>query len=471
MTNSSGLGLGFEARLSCGVLNGPRSATHAICDIQRREKRTRGAVCQVRSEVGDESPNVAKPVESAEYPRQFLRAWVYALPMHVITTTRDLADACRRLAAHAFVAVDTEFMRESTFWPKLCLIQMAGPEDELIVDPMAADLDLAPFFELMADTNVVKVFHAARQDIEIIHYKAGIIPTPVFDTQVAAMVCGFGDSVSYVNLVKKITNRELDKSSRFTDWARRPLSDNQLVYALGDVTHLRDVYLSLKADLARTGRATWLDEEMAGLTAPKTYEVHPEQAWQRLKLKVRNRRALAVLMELADWRERLAQSQDVPRSRVLRDEALYDIANQQPVEVAKLAELRTLSDGFARSSRARDIIDAVKRGLARDPATVPQLPNGTALPPEANATIDLLRVLLKAAAGRHGVATRLIADSEDLERIAADRQPDVAALRGWRRELFGEDALKLKRGELGLAVRRGEVSVIDIVAARESGDS
>lgn len=385
---------------------------------------------------------------------------------HVISRTSDLADACQRLAMHDFVAVDTEFMREQTFWPRLCLIQMAGPDGEFIVDPMAADLDLAPFFELMANSSVVKVFHAARQDVEIVHYKAGIVPTPLFDTQVAAMVCGFGDSISYVNLVKRIVNRDLDKSSRFTDWGRRPLSRRQLEYALADVTHLRDVYRHLVSELDRTGRARWLDQEMGELTNPRVYEVVPEEAWRRLKLKVRNRRAVGVLMELAAWRERMAQSMDVPRNRVLRDEALYDIANQQPTETAQLGELRTLSDGFSRSARAKEIVEAVKRGLERDPKTIPSLNSGPALPPEATATVDLLKVLLKAAASRHGVAPRLIADTEELERIASEREPDVPALKGWRRDLFGEDALRLKRGELALAVRDGEVVVFQAQQAR-----
>ena len=387
--------------------------------------------------------------------------------MHVISSTEALAQLCAELARHPFVAVDTEFMRETTFWPKLCLVQLAAPGIEAIVDPQAEGLDLAPFFGLMADERVVKVFHAARQDIEIVHIKAGLVPRPVFDTQVAAMVCGFGDSISYVNLVKRITNRDLDKSSRFTDWSRRPLTERQLVYALGDVTHLRDVYTHLDAELAKSGRTHWLTEEMAGLTDPATYEVVPDSAWKRLKLKVRNRKALGVLMELAAWRERAAQSQDVPRARILRDEALYDIANQQPVETGKLSELRTLSDGFARSARAKEIVEAVKRGLARDPKELPPLDHGPSLSAEAGAMVDLLRVLLKAAAGRHGVAPRLIADSEELERIATEKEPDVAALKGWRRELFGGDALRLKRGELALGMRRGEVVVMPIEAGRE----
>lgn len=381
--------------------------------------------------------------------------------MRVITSTSDLAQLCAALAGHDYVAVDTEFMRETTFWPKLCLVQLAAPGIEAIVDPQSDDIDLAPLYELMLDERVVKVFHAARQDIEIVHLKAGRVPAPVFDTQVAAMVCGFGDSISYVNLVKRITSQDLDKSSRFTDWSRRPLSERQLVYALGDVTHLRDVYVHLKGELEKSGRSHWLEEEMRGLTDPATYEISPEHAWKRLKLKVRNRRALGVLMELAAWREQQAQSQDVPRARVLRDEALYDIANQQPTETSRLAELRTLSDGFARSARAKEIVEAVKRGLQRDPKSLPPLDNGPSLPAEAGAMVDLLRVLLKAAAGRHGVAPRLIADTEDLERIAVEKEPDVAALKGWRRELFGDDAMRLKRGELALGMRRGEVVVME----------
>ena len=380
--------------------------------------------------------------------------------MRVITTTSELAEACSVLAASDFVAVDTEFMREQTFWPHLCLIQLAGPEAELIVDPLAPDLDLNPFWALMADERVVKVFHAARQDIEIVVAETSRVPHPVFDSQVAAMVCGFGDSVSYVNLVKKVTGKDLDKSSRFTDWSRRPLSPKQLTYALGDVTHLRDIYRYLQGELAATGRASWLDEEMGLLTDPKTYETHPDEAWQRLKLRVKSRKALAVLMELAAWRDRLAQAQDVPRGRILRDEALYDIANQCPTSPEQLSELRTLSDGFSRSARAREIIEAVKRGLARDPKTVPAPNHGHQLSAEATATLELLKVLLKSSAARHKVAPRLIADTSDLERMASEAEPDVPALRGWRRQLFGEDAMRLKRGEMALTLMKGEVVLV-----------
>ena len=393
--------------------------------------------------------------------------------MRLITTTDELASICKRLGQHDFVAVDTEFIREQTYWPRLCLIQLAGPEDEALVDPLHAGISLEPFFALMADEAVVKVFHAARQDLEIVWNQARLIPHPIFDTQVAAMVCGFGESVSYVNLVKQITNQDLDKTSRFTDWSRRPLSQQQLAYALGDVTHLRDVYRRLEAELAKENREGWLDEEMAGLTDPRTYEANPEEAWRRLKLRVKNRKGLAVLIELAAWRERAAQAQDVPRNRILRDEALYDIASHAPTEPAQLSQLRSLSEGFGRSARAKEIIEAVKQGLARDPKTVPQLRESGGLPADKSATVELLRVLLKACAARNKVAPRLIADADDLERLAMEDEPDIAALKGWRYELFGAEAQRLKRGEVALRIGNGEVVAVDLArapAAHENAD-
>ena len=380
--------------------------------------------------------------------------------MQLITDSEELSRACAALAAHEFVTVDTEFLREQTFWPQLCLIQMAGPEFEFLVDPLSDDIELQPFFDLMADQSVVKVFHAGRQDIEIVYAKAGLIPTPLFDTQVAAMVCGFGESIGYVNLAKKILGIDLDKGARFTDWSRRPLSDKQLTYALADVTHLRGIYAFLVDELAASGRSHWLSEEMAALASPGTYITEPKDAWKRLKMRVKNKRALAILMELAAWRETVAQSQDVPRNRVLRDEAMYDIANQAPTSLEKLGALRTLSQGFSRSARAKDIVAAVKRGRERDLDTVPTFKDSRQLSAEALAFIDLLRVLLKANAARHGVAPKLIADSGDLERIAADEDPDVPALKGWRRELFGEDAMRLKEGATALTVENGSVVTI-----------
>jgi ribonuclease D len=382
--------------------------------------------------------------------------------MHVITTTEELETAVAALAKSNFVTVDTEFIREQTFWPKLCLLQLAGPGgDEAVVDPLAPGMDLKPFYDLMANERTVKVFHAARQDLEIVWTQARLMPKPIFDTQVAAMVCGFGESVSYVNLVKQTTGKDLDKSSRFTDWARRPLSERQLTYALGDVTHLRDVYLRLKTELEQTGRVHWLDEEMSELVDPRTYETLPEDAWRRLKLRIKNRKSLAVLIELAAWRERTAQSTDVPRNRVLRDEALYDIANHAPTDASQLSQLRSLSDGFGRSARAKEIIEAVKKGLARDPSTLPSIREGGGLSADKLATVELLRVLLKASAARSKVAPKLIADSDELERIAAEDNPDVLALKGWRRELFGNEAERLKRGEVALTVRRGEIVTVE----------
>ena len=380
--------------------------------------------------------------------------------MQLITDTEALLSACSALATHDYVTVDTEFLREQTFWPQLCLIQMAGPGLEFLIDPLSEAIDLEPFFGLMANKEVVKVFHAGRQDIEIVFSKAGIIPEPIFDTQIAAMVCGFGESVGYVNLVKKVISVDVDKGARFTDWSRRPLSRKQLEYALGDVTHLRDVYHFLVRELETSGRSHWLAEEMATLCAPETYVTKPEDAWKRLKMRVKSRRALAVLMELAAWREAEAQGQNVPRNRVLRDEALYDIANQAPTSLEKLGALRSLSQGFSKSQRGRDIIDAVQKGRDRDIATVPPLKNGRQLSAEATAFVDLLRVLLKANAAHYGVAPRLIADAGDLESIAVEDAPDVPALKGWRRELFGEDALRLKNGKTALTVENGRVVAI-----------
>jgi ribonuclease D len=379
--------------------------------------------------------------------------------MDLIKSNEELAVACARLAAASFIAIDTEFMREQTFWPRLCLIQIASEDTEVLIDSLAPGLDLKPFFDLMVDERVLKVFHSARQDVEIVHHLAGVIPHPIFDTQVAAMVCGFGEAVSYTMLVKRLLGRNLDKTSRFTDWSRRPLSDRQLTYALGDVVHLRDLYPQLRAQLDKSERASWLNEEMGVLTDSATYELHPEQAWKRLKMRIKTPKALAVLMELAAWREREAQTQDVPRARILKDEALYDIASQAPRTIDDLGSLRTLHNGFARSTRGRAVLEVVGRGLERDPKTIPPIERGEPMPPEAQAVVDLLRVLLKATAGRHGVAPKLIATSEELEQIARSDDADAAVLRGWRKKLFGDDALALKRGELALVIDGGEVSV------------
>lgn len=378
--------------------------------------------------------------------------------MKLITTTADLADACARLASHPFVTVDTEFLRETTYYPKLCLIQLASPDEAVLVDPLAPELDLAPFFGLMVDEAVVKVFHAARQDLEIVWMLGRVLPTPLFDTQVAAMVCGYGDSVGYEQLANDLAKARIDKSSRFTDWSRRPLNEAQLVYAEADVTHLRDIYLALKADLEETGRESWVAEEMAVLNSPATYEVKPENAWQRLKGRIRKPKELAVLMELAAWREREAQHRDVPRQRVLKDDALMDIVQRAPRSVEALAELRSVPNGFERSRSGGEVLAAIERGLALDPKTLPRLERERGRGGNG-AVLDLLKVLLKAVAEAERVAPKIIASSDDLEAIASDDEADVPALQGWRRGVFGEKALSLKSGELGLRIERGRVVV------------
>lgn len=378
--------------------------------------------------------------------------------MDLITTTDELAAACSRLAAHPFVTVDTEFLRETTYYPKLCLIQMASPEEAVMVDPLADGLDLAPFMALMGDQNVVKVFHAARQDLEIVWMLGRILPTPLFDTQVAAMVCGFGDSVGYEQLVNDLAKARIDKSSRFTDWSRRPLSEAQLVYAESDVTHLREIYLALKADLERSGRESWVAEEMAVLNSPATYEVKPENAWQRLKGRLRKPKELAVLMELAGWREREAQHRDVPRQRVLKDDALMDIVQRAPRSAEALGELRSVPNGFERSRAGGEVLAAIERALAIDPRSLPRIERERGRP-GSGAVLDLLKVLLKATADAERVAPKIIASGDDLEAIASDDEAEVPALKGWRRELFGEKALALKNGSLALRIVRGRVTV------------
>ncbi|WP_281015442.1 ribonuclease D [Rhodoplanes serenus] len=377
-----------------------------------------------------------------------------------ITTTEALAATCERMAAHPFVTVDTEFLRESTYYPLLCVAQMATPDEAVVVDALAEGIDLAPFYALMANERVLKVFHAARQDIEIVWHQASLIPQPIFDTQVAAMVLGYGDAISYDQLVHRITGDALDKSNRFTDWSRRPLTPAQITYAISDVTHLRDIYRALSDDLARRGRTNWVDEEMEILTSPDTYRADPDTAWERLKSRVRKPKELAVLIEVAAWREREAQTRDVPRGRVLKDDVIGEIAVQAPTTPERLASLRSLPKGFERSRWGQDILDAIQAGLARDPKTLPPIERHRPLA-NGSATVELLKVLLRMTAERHGVAAKVIATVDDLEHIAADDEADVRALKGWRRELFGDKALALKHGQLALAVERGRVILVE----------
>ena len=383
--------------------------------------------------------------------------------MHLITKQNDLETAITQLAKSEFVTVDTEFIRETTFWPELCLIQIASPDTTALIDPLAPGIDLKPFFELMADEKVLKVFHAARQDIEIIFHLGDLIPHPVFDTQIAAMVCGFGDSVSYDQLVQRITGTQLDKSSRFTDWRHRPLSDKQLDYALADVTWLRDVYLDLQGRLDARQRSNWVKEEMDVLTSRDTYDLHPENAWTRLKMRVRKPIELAVLQHVAAWREREARERNVPRGRVLKDDAIYEIAQQQPRDTTALGRLRTTPKGWERSSSAAALLAAVNAALAIPKEDLPKVPRQSQPSEGANAAAEILKVLLRIIAEKEGVAPKIIASGDDIDRIAAEgEKAEVEALTGWRREVFGEKALRLIRGELGIRFQNRRINVFEI---------
>jgi ribonuclease D len=382
--------------------------------------------------------------------------------MHLITKQDELKAAIERLETSEFITIDTEFIRETTYWPELCLIQLAAPGHSALIDPLAEGIDLMPFFHLMGNERVTKVFHAARQDIEIIFNRGGLIPHPVFDTQVAAMVCGFGDSVSYDQLVQKVTGAHLDKSSRFTDWRHRPLSDKQLDYALADVTHLIEVYLYLKAELEREERGHWLNEEMEILTSRQTYDPHPEDAWKRLKMRVRKPQELAVLQAVAAWREREARERNVPRGRIVKDDAIYEMAQQQPRDSAGLARLRTTPKGWERSASAVALLGVVNAALSVPKEQLPKLPRAPQAAEGSNAAAELLKVLLRLVAEKEGVAAKVLASGDDIDRIATDgEQADVPALHGWRREVFGEQALQLVRGEIAIKFDKRKIVIFE----------
>ncbi len=378
--------------------------------------------------------------------------------METIVTTAQLAEFCARAAGYDFVTVDTEFLRESTYWPKLCLLQAATDDEAVLVDPLVAGLDLSPFFDLMANADVTKVFHAARQDIEIFVKLSGKVPVNVFDTQIAASVCGFGDSVSYDNLVRAVTGVELDKSSRFTDWSARPLTEKQKIYALADVTHLRDVYRKLRTQLDETKRWSWVEDEVETLRSIDTYVVKPAQAWERLKIKLNRPRDLVALKALAAWREARAQANDQPRSRVLKDDALAELVVQRPLTADAFDKLRAVPRGFGRSSAAAEIITLLKDVEELPKSELPAMPERYRGPSPKGAVGDLIRVLLKAVAEQNGVASRIIATSDEVDALVLDDDADVPALKGWRRKIFGDKALAIKHGQLGLAAtRRGIV--------------
>jgi ribonuclease D len=376
----------------------------------------------------------------------------------LIKDNATLAAFCESLTEEAFITVDTEFLRESTYYSKLCLIQIAGSERAAAIDTLADGIDLQPVYDLLANPDVLKVFHAARQDLEIFYHEMGQVPAPLFDTQVAAMVCGFGDSIAYDKLVAALTGQEIDKASRFTNWAERPLTDAQIDYALGDVTHLRDVYTGLARRLEESGRSHWLDDEMAILSDPASYQTDPEQAYLRLKSRTNKPKFLAVLQKVAAWREREAQTRNQPRNWVVRDDTILNIAAQAPTTPQALGRVRGLGKGQADGRIGREILDAVKAGLEvpaneRPRPRTPQ-PEGA----RATAAADLLKVLLKACCDRENVAPKLIASSSDLDRLSTGEREGIAALEGWRREVFGQHALDLMEGHLALTYRDGEIA-------------
>jgi ribonuclease D len=392
--------------------------------------------------------------------------------MTPISTTAELAVFCDKLKGQPFVAVDTEFMRETTYWPKLCLIQAAGANGvEACIDPLSEDMDLEPFLEILRDQTILKVFHAARQDVEIFN-NLNAMPVPLFDTQVAGMAAGFGEQIAYDALVRQMLKIELDKSSRFTDWARRPLSDNQLTYALADVTHLASLYPMLRERLEKDGRMAWVTDEMANLTDPAVYDVEPENAWKRLRPRKHTAKYMAVYKAVAAWRERTAQTRDQPRGRILKDDAIDEVATQAPTDADQLDRLRSVPKGFSGSRFGPDLLAAVREALRDPEAYAPVVERHRASPsPAAGAVVELLKVLLKARAEEAGVASKLIATVSDLEQIANDDEAETSALKGWRREAFGEDALKLKRGELALVLDGARVRVVEVRRAPKTASA
>ncbi len=378
-----------------------------------------------------------------------------------ITTTESLAAFCARMAVEEFVTVDTEFLRETTYYPKLCLIQVAGATEAVLIDPLADGLDLAPFFALMADTKVLKVFHAAKQDFEILYILSGALPHPVIDTQIAAMVCGFGDQVGYEAIVRKLVGAAIDKSSQFTDWTRRPLTSKQATYALSDVTHLRTVYEKLKIQLAETGRSAWLDDELSNLTDPATYIVNPEESWRRIKARIQNKKQFGVLMSIAAWREKEAQNRNVPRGRVLKDEALAEIAIQMPQKPDDINQLRLVSKGTANSSTGSAILKAVAEGLARDPKTIPDFKGrNDEMSAAAQAVAEVLKLAMKVACENEGIAPKLLASASEIDAIAVDDNAKVPLLEGWRREVFGNLALDIKHGKACIGMENGRAVIM-----------
>ena len=385
--------------------------------------------------------------------------------MKTLTTTHELANFCSAAANHPFITVDTEFLRERTYYSKLCLIQIAypgeGDENAILLDPLSADISLEPLYDLFRNESVIKVFHAARQDLEIFFIDAGIIPKPLFDTQVAAMVCGFGDQVGYETLVRKVAKQSLDKSSRFTDWSRRPLTDAQKTYALADVTHLRVIYEKLAAKLAKNKRAHWVEEELQTLTNPETYITRPEEAWKRVKTRSNSARMLGIVRALAEFREAYAQSKNIPRSRVFKDDALIELASTKPQSFDDLQRSRLLLREARKGDIAKGILASVASAMALQPEQLPKLDKKEDAPDSNPALSEMLRVLLKAKTEHLGVAAKLIASAYDLDAMAAGER-NLDMLRGWRAEVFGNDAKRLCQGEIGLVAKGRIVTTFEI---------
>jgi len=386
---------------------------------------------------------------------------VFANPV-LITDTAALNALCQRLTAEPYVTIDTEFMRERTYYPELCVVQLAGAQDVAVIDTLAPDIDLTALGVLLAEPGVVKVFHAARQDAEIFLERFGSVPAPLFDTQVAAMVAGFGDQVGYDALVSALTGGQIDKAHRFSDWSARPLSPAQVTYAAADVTYLRHVYERLAEKLERDGRLDWVAEEMAVLALPGTYRPEPETMWERLRPRTGNRRMLGLLRAAAAWREREAQRVNIPRQRLLKDESLLEIAATAPNSAEALARVRGISRGFAEGRSGAGLVAALQEAAALPEAALPEAPRAKDGPRASPALVSLLKVLLAAKCEEHNVAPKLLASSDDLDRLATEAEPDIQALHGWRREMFGADALALKAGSITLGVAGKRVKLVRV---------
>jgi ribonuclease D len=387
----------------------------------------------------------------------------------IIQTQKDLEKLCADLGNCPFITIDTEFLREKTYYPKLCLVQVSSPDGRAAaIDPLEGDLDLAPLFDLLFNEKILKVIHSGRQDLEIFYNLTGKVVRPFFDTQIAAMVCGYGDSVGYESLVRDITGEKLDKSVQFTDWSRRPLSKRQIDYALGDVIHLVKIYERLSDDLEKQGRTSWVYQEEEILAAPSSYENIPTETWRRIRVKSPTPKMLAILRELAAWRETQAQTKDIPRAWVMRDETLADMAAQMPADAAQLARIRNMSTDMANGHIGRTLLELIEKVKNSDKSTWPPVVKRKPLPPHAAATVDVLKLLLKVQCAHAGVAPKLVAGPDDLEALALSDNPDIAAMKGWRYELFGKDALALKKGGLALGLKGAKVTKYKVSPTLES---